>query len=436
MLPTPRLAALLALALLPAAVAIAWPPALALALAWDLGCLAAFALDLARCPSARTLTACRTVEEIVSAGAPNRAQVELDNLTAREIAGELADAIPATCSAQRARTQFRLPPRGRFVHRYLFTPSRRGDHRFGDLTLRLAGPWRLALRQARFPAARTVRAYPDVQALARDALALANPRAESGLARLRRSLGEGREFESLRDYVPGDDVRAIDWKTTAKRSRPIARQYQPERNQTVMLLLDCGRHMVSRVGERTKLDYAIDASLRLARVSLDRGDLVGLCAFGARVQGTLPPKRGRSQLKALIDLLYPLQPELEESDYDGAFALVAARQKRRALIAVFTDLLDEDSSRALLARTLHLRPRHLPLVVAVADTGVLAPARAVPEDLMAAYARAAARQIVQERDRTVALLRDAGAHVVNVPAQELSAAAINEYLAIKGRGLL
>ncbi len=128
--------------------------------------------------------------------------------------------------------------------------------------------------------------------------------------------------------------------------------------------------------------------------------------------------------------------ELEESDCDDAFALVAARQKRRALIAAFTDLLDEDSSRALLARMRILSPRHLPLVVVAADADVLTAARAVPEDLMAACSRAAARQIVQGRERTVALLRDAGAHIVSVPIRELSAAAINAYLANKGRGLL
>lgn len=154
---------------------------------------------------------------------------------------------------------------------YLFTPKTRGDHRFGDLFLRTRGPWGLAMRQARIAAAKTVRAYPDLQALAREALFPTHPQLESGLARLRRSLGEGRAFESLREYVPGDDVRSIDWKATAKRIRPIARQYEPERSQTVMLLVDCGRHMVSRVGERTKLDFTIDASLRLARASLDRG---------------------------------------------------------------------------------------------------------------------------------------------------------------------
>ena len=435
-MPTPRLAVLLSLGLLPAALAIAFPEALWGCLSFDGLVLLLFAIDLWRCPRRRDFALAREVEDVVSAGSANPVRVTLDNLCASAVAGELCDEPPATAAAQAFRCPFTAAAKGRARLSYTFNPAARGDHSFGDLSLRVLGPWNLAARQYRFPSPRTVKAYPDVQALARDALMLARPELETGLARLRRSIGEGRDFESLREYIPGDDIRLIDWKATAKRQEPISRQYEPERNQTVMLLIDCGRHMVSRLKERTKLDYAVDAALRLARVSLDRGDLVGLCAFGARVEGFLPAKRGRAHLRALVDLLYPLQPELVESDYDGAFSLVTSRQKRRCLIVTFTDLLDEDSSRAVLQRALHLRPRHLPLVVAIADTSVLAPARLIPEDPTAAYERAAARAIVNERDRAVARLRDAGAHVISAPATELSAAVINEYLAIKGRGLL
>ncbi|HEY3447126.1 MAG TPA: DUF58 domain-containing protein [Myxococcales bacterium] len=435
-MPTPRLAILLSLGLLPAALGIAFPQALWGAAAFDALLLVLAFIDLARCPKRRDVAISRAVEDVVSAGAANLARLTLDNLGPTPLSGELADAPPPGCTSSGHRRPFAAPPHGQAVHGYTFNPASRGDHRFGDLHVRLVGPWGLAARQYRFGASRVVKAYPDVQALSRDALAMVRPELETGLARLRRSLGEGRDFESLRAYIPGDDVRIIDWKATAKRGSPIARQYEPERNQTVMLLVDCGRHMVSRQAERTKLDYAVDAALRLARVSLDRGDLVGLCAFGARVHAFLPPRRGRAHLRALVDALYPLQPELVESDYGAAFDLVTARQKRRSLMVTFTDLLDEDSSRVVLERTLHLRPRHLPLVVAAADSAVLQPARAIPATPEQAYQRAAAQTIVRERDRAVAKLRDAGALVVSAAVTELSAAAINEYLEIKERGLL
>jgi len=434
--PTPRLALLAALAVLPTALAIAVEGAIWVALAWDGAVVLGFLLDALRVPKPRSLAVTRSVEDVVSAGSPNPVKLLLENLGSGALDGEIADVPPPTAAATGFRKPFHLPAHGRVELVYTFNPASRGDHRFGDVHIRLHGPWRLAFRQHRVAATRSVKAYPDLAALARDALALARHQAETGLARLRRSLGEGRAFESLREYTPGDDVRVVDWKATAKRQKPIARQYEPERNQTVMLMLDCGRHMVSRMDERTKLDHAIDAALRLARVSLDRGDLVGLCAFGTQVKAFLPAKKGRAHLRLLVEHLYPLQPELVESNYDEAFNLVTSRQKRRSLIVLFSDLLDEDSSRAVLGRTAHLRPRHLPLVVAAADTAILEPARAIPEDVEAAYARAAARKIVHERERTIARLGDAGAHVVNVPATELSAATINAYLDIKGRGLL
>jgi len=434
-MPTPRLAALLALGLLPAAFAIALPSALWGAAAFDALLLALFAVDLARCPKRRTLALSREVEPVVSAGSANPVRLTVESFGPRPLTGDVADAPPPTSAATGYRASFSVPGHGQARVGYSFNPAFRGDHRFGDLHVRVRGPWGLAARQYRFSAKRSVKAYPDVRALSRDALSLSVP-VESGLARLRRAASEGRQFESLRPYIPGDDLRAVDWKATAKRREPIVRQYEPEQNQTVALLLDCGRHMVSRLGERTKLDHAVDAALRLARVCLDRGDQVSLTAFAARPLCYLPPKRGRAHLAALVEALYPLQPELVESDYGSAFGLMAARQKRRSLVVVFTDLLDEDSSRSVLERTLQLRSRHLPLVVAVADAAMLVPAGRIPDGPEAAFERAAARTIVHERDRTIARLREAGARVVSVPATELSVAAIAEYLEIKRRALL
>ncbi len=436
MIPTRRLAALLALALLPAALAIAWTEARWIVAAWDLALAAAFLVDFWRCPNPGSVLARREVEEILSAGAANPVRLHLENPNAAPCRGQIADAPPPACTTSSHRRSFELGAGAQLTLSYLLTPQERGDHAFGDLHLRLSGPWGLAQRQCRTPATRVIKAYPALAALERDALALARPEIETGLARMRRSLGEGREFESLRDYVCGDDMRLLDWKATAKRQRPITRHFEPERNQPVLLMIDCGRHMVGRLSGRGKLDWAIDAALRLARISLEKGDLVGLCAFGARTLAYLPPRRGRAQLRALADALYPLQPRLCESDYDLAFDLVAARQRRRALLAVFTDVLDADSSRSLLARTALLRPRHLPLIVAMADPALSDPARAVPATAEDAYLRAAARTIVRERERALGLLREAGASVLSVAAPQLSAASINAYLDVKAAGRL
>ncbi len=435
MVPTPRAAALAAIGLVPAALAGLDPLFAVSALAIDLAVAIFTWVDWSRAPRPEDLSVERRCEPVISAHARNPVHLSV-TARLRPLRGALRDAVPPECDATGAGAAFELPSFGTASATYLMRPARRGEHEFGDLTVRLRGPWGLAFRQFRIARRQSVRAYPDLIALSRDAAILARPDPESGLVALKRAAGEGREFESLREYVRGDDYRAIDWKATARRGRPIARHYEPERNQTVMLMVDCGRHMVSQVGDRTKLDFAVDAALRLSRVSLDRGDQVGLCAFGAEVHAFLAPKKGREALRGLVEALYRLEPELLESDCAAAFDLVAARIRRRALVAVFSDLLDEESSRQLVARATRLRPRHLPLVIAVADSELLDAGRAVPRRPEEAYLRAAAQRLLRERDSTLGRLRDAGSLVVSVPARELCAAAVNKYLEVKARGLL
>jgi uncharacterized protein (DUF58 family) len=435
LIPTPRTAALFALGLLPAALAALRPGFGIGALMLDALILIAATVDFFRAPTAADVDVTRKLESVISAHAPNRVLLSI-SCRSRAVRGALKDSPPFDADAKGYRVPFAVGPFSNAAASYFIVPRRRGELTFGDLTVRLLGPWGLAWRQSKVSGSRTVKAYPSLAAIERDAAILGRPQPESGLLAMKRAIGEGREFESLRAYVPGDDYRSVDWKATAKRGHPIARHYEPERNQTVMLLLDCGRHMVSAVGDRTKLDYAVDAALRLGRVSLERGDQVGLCAFGTEIQDYRGPRKGREALRGLVEGLYRVSPELLESDYAGAIELVASRNRKRALIVIFSDLLDEESSRILVARAARLRPRHLPLVIAVADSELMDAARRVPRTPEESYVRFAAERLWHERESTTARLREAGAFVVDVPARALSAAAVNQYLEIKARGLL
>ena len=314
-------------------------------------------------------------------------------------------------------------------------PHHRGEHRFGDLHLRLEGPLGLALRQHRVPLAQAVRVYPDVTALMRDERALLAART-LGARRLPRRAQGGREFDRLREYVAGDDVRHLDWKATARRGQPVTREYRPEQNQDVILMLDCGRHMRPKVDAQTKLDHAVSAALTLAGVALSRGDRVGLVAFGHSVDAWLPPRKGRDQLLRIVDALYPVEASLAEADYHAAYDALGRRALRRALIVTFTDLLDEDASRVLLARTERLRPRHLPLVVTVADGGLAKVAHGRPDDREGALRHVAAARVLRDREATVRRLALGGALVVDVPAEDLTAATVSRYLEVKASGRL
>ncbi len=434
--PTGLAVALVAAALLPAALVVASPAFLWLALALDAAVLLLCAVDFLTAPRASDVEVRREVEPVLSSGVANPVRLELHLLGQRPVRGRARDEVPPGVEVRGHEQPFVLTPESpRATLSYSLTPPTRGDLRLGDVHLRLVGPLGLCARQVKVPAARSVKVYPDLTALTREALALAVASDAPAERTLRRS-AEGREFESLREYRTGDDYRTVDWKASARRGRTMVRVYQPERNQPVLLLLDCGRHMAGRVDGRRKLDHAVDAALRLAKVSLDAGDMVGVLAFASDVRAFLPPRKGHEHLRLLTESLYRAEAALEESDYGRAYDFAFARSSRRSLVVLFTDLVDPDASGTLLARTLALRPRHLPVVASLLDEDLQAAATHVPDSAQDAYARQAAARLEQDYQRTAITLRDAGALVVRAPAKGFGAAAVNTYLHVKARGLL
>lgn len=438
--PTGLAVALLAAGLLPAALAVASPAFGWLALATDVAVLALCVLDFLRAPRAESVRVWRRVEPVLSSGTRNAVHVVLErqDTGTAPLHVEVRDEPPQDMASSGHR-QFLTLPAARTTPpalTYFVTPPSRGDARFGDVHLRLRGPLGLCARQVRIPAAMDVKVYPDLTALTREALALAHASDAPSARTQRRRASEGREFESLREYRPGDDYRHIDWKASARHANTLVRTWQPEQHQPVLLLLDCGRHMAGRIQERRKLDHAVDAALRLARVGLEAGDVVGVLAFASGVRAYLPPRKGREHLRLITESLYRTEAALEESDYGRAFDFAFARQTRRALVVLFTDLVDPDASASLLTRTLALRPRHLPVVASLLDEDVQAAAHGVPEQTQDAYARQAAARLETEYRRTATTLRDAGALVLRAPARGFGAATLNAYLDVKARGLL
>ncbi|NTX52303.1 DUF58 domain-containing protein [Myxococcus sp. CA039A] len=441
--PTGLAVALLAVGLVPAALTVASPVFGWLALALDVAVLALCAVDFLRAPRGEDVKVSREVEPILSSGTRNAVHLDFERLDAgtTPLRLEVRDEPPDVVASTGHRQSLQVPARSATPHArsrltYFVTPPSRGDARFGDLHLRLLGPLGLCARQVRLPATRTVKIYPDLTALSSEALALARSSDAPSERTLRRRSAEGREFESLREYRPGDDYRHIDWKASARHANTLVRTWQPERHQPMLLLLDCGRHMAGKVHGRRKLDHAVDAALRLARVGLDAGDVVGVMAFASDVLTFLPPRKGHEHLRLITESLYRAEAALEESDYGRAYDFAFARQTRRTLVVLFTDLVDPDASAGLLTRTLALRPRHLPVVASLLDEDVRDAATDVPVEAQDAYSRQAATRLESEFRRTASTLRDAGALVVRAPAQGFGAAALNVYLDVKSRGLL
>lgn len=433
--PTRRAVAVAALGLLPAVLAVFSPPFAWVALALDAALAALVVVDFLRAPGAAALVVTREVEPNLSAGVPNRVRLVLEQPPGARgrLVGEVRDVVGEGPEVHGHRQ--RVVIEGRATLDYVVTPRTRGDLALGPVAVRLDGPLGLCARQFTLPVTSAVRVFPDLTALTKDALELARAN-DDAARRVMRVRAEGREFESLREYRTGDDRRSIDWKATARRAKTMVRVHQPERNQQVLLLLDCGRHMAGEVDGRRKLDHAVDAALRVARVSLERGDLVGVLAYGASVQAWLPPRKGAEHLTAIARALYRVEATLEESDLGGALDLAFARGVKRSLVLVMTDLLDADSSATLVKRAQRLVPRHLPLIASLRDDAVHRAATQVPADRLQAYERFVAARLEDDTRATVARLREAGAHVLRASPRDFGAATVGAYLDLKGRGVL
>ncbi|MBN2573888.1 MAG: DUF58 domain-containing protein [Deltaproteobacteria bacterium] len=320
---------------------------------------------------------------------------------------------------------------------YHVRPSRRGLYALGDHHLRWPTPLGLWWRQVRVGAQHPVRVYPDVQAV-RGYELLARQSLENRLVRTVRLRGGENEFEALRDYQRDDEYRAIDWKATARRQKLIAREYQQERNQSVLCLLDCGRLMSAESQGLSQLDHALNAVLMLAHVATRAGDQVGLCAFDEKVRAYLPPQGGRRAAQRVVAASYDIHAQIVETDFEAAYGFVSQRLRKRSLVVLFSQVIDDVSARAVARTVRGLGPRHLPLAVLFRDEALeqMAEPRGVPGKPAEIYQRAAAAEAILWRDRLARDLQEAGALVLHVSPRKLTLGLINRYLRIKAQRLL
>ncbi len=324
---------------------------------------------------------------------------------------------------------------------YTIRPDSRGKFQWGDIQVRQLGRWGLAWHNWKIPASQTVAVYPDLMGLRELSIRLTLQ--NTGTMRQSRRIGMGTEFAELREYGIGDDTRLIDWKATARRSRPLVRVLEPEREQTLIILLDRGRLMTAQVQGLKRFDWGLNATLSLALTGLNRGDRVGIGVFDREVTTWIPPERGQHQLPKLIERLTPIQPALLEPDYVGAVTKLVNQQTRRALVVLITDLVDVTASAELLAALGRLTPRYLPFCVTLRDPQVDRIAHTPPavqggkqDKIAATYARAVALDLLAQRQVAFAQLKQKGVLVLDAPANQISEQLVDRYLQLKARNLL
>jgi uncharacterized protein (DUF58 family) len=311
------------------------------------------------------------------------------------------------------------------------TGRHRGVHVLPPAVVRTTGPIGVGSCDHEVGGEQTVTVFPDLPKARRLAAARRQGRA-SDEGRIRSRLGIGTELESIRDYSPDDDVRQINWVASARVGRPMSNQYRVEENRDLVCAIDAGRLMASPIGEVTRLDVALDALTTLAVAAEEAGDRVGALAFAAAVTRQLAPRRRGAD--AIVRTLFDLEPVEVESDYERAF--IALGRQKRALIALFTDLVDESASRSLLAACPVLLRHHAVLIATCRDPDLTAAVAARPHEIRDVLRSAVALDILDDRRRAASLLRSMGATVVEAPPDKLGAACVHAYLVLKQRARL
>jgi uncharacterized protein (DUF58 family) len=409
----------------PAAVEVAWALLLVLVVAWF--------VDGIKAASPQRLLLQRNAPAQIHIRHSHAIEWVAENRTPYPLVVELRDQLPAGTVADRRILAARIVPHTRVRLPYQLVPAQRGNLAFGDLFYRVQGRLGLAWRLRRLDAAQPVRCYPylgnwKVAELATREVLLR----QAGNHRYRWR-GTGTVFESLRDYTPEDDFRWIDWKATARARRPIARNYETERHQHVLLLIDASRMMSTYCDYRTKFDAALEAVVLAARAAVDQGDSVGMLVFSDKVHAYLHPRRERSQVGAIMNSLYSLEPGLVEPDFETALTLAAARNRRRSLMLLFTDVTVIESARRMTVYVRTLIPRHLPLVITIADETVTRLESLAPRSTEEFYQLGVANELLQQRDELLEALRVSGAAVLESPADQIATQTIKTYFDLKRR---
>lgn len=346
------------------------------------------------------------------------------------------DGVPAELGPDREEFQFALAPRTRATLSYQLQVHRRGAYTISQVYLRVRSRLGLWMRYLKYDVETVIHVYPDMQQLSQYALlARANRLNLVGVRRLRR-IGQDNEFERLRDYTLGDNYKNIDWRSTARRQKLTVKDFQQNQSQRLIFLIDCGRMMTNEAAGLSLLDHALNAMLMLSYVALSRGDSVGLLCFSDEIHSYVPPTGGMHQMNRLLHASFDRFPKLVESRYDRAFLYLATKCRKRSLVTLVTNVVDEVNSNQVEQYLGNLVGRHLPLGVLLRDRRVFEFADQPEPTGPALYRSAAAAELLTWRQQVLTDLHARGAMVLDLFPDEMTAPLINQYLEIKARHLL
>jgi uncharacterized protein (DUF58 family) len=405
-------------------------------LAWDVLLLFSWLYDLVRLPRPEQLIATRRWNQPAALSVGSRVELTLENRGRTGIYAEVMDDVPQQLRDEVPRMRLAVKPGARTSGYYNIFPGRRGNANPEQVYIRYESPLRLAQRWSQVPLAQTIRVYPNLDEAKSHAIYMVRSRQIEMQKRYSRMRGVGRDFESLREYRDGDELRNVCWTASARRGRLVTKTFQIERSQTIWLVLDCGRLMRTRVGSISKLDSAVNTALTLAEVALGGGDRVGLLAYGRAIQQRILPGRGGAHLRLIMEQLTDIREETAEADHLRAVGALMSLQKRRSLVIWLTDLAETSMTPEVVDAAMLLIPPHLLLFAVIGQPDLSRTALLYPKDAEAMYQAAAAQEVMHRRELLLARMHERGVLALDVNYAALTTTLVNSYLEIKQRNRL
>lgn len=384
----------------------------------------------------KPLEGLRNLTDKLSNGDDNLITLIIENRTSLHLYGFIIDEIPHQFQRRDLKFPVEWKPRQVTKVDYTIRPTQRGEYEFGDIQAFIASKIGFAMRRITIPAARNAAVYPGyLQLRSYELMAISDRLSELGIKKMRR-IGHNIEFEQIKEYVPGDDYRTLNWKATARKGTLMVNNYQDERSQQVYALLDKGRMMRSPFNGMTLLDYAINATLVISYIAISREDKAGLISFEHRMDTTLPASKRKAQMNLMMEVLYKQDTQFLESDYGSLYAHIRRKLNQRSLLLLFTNFESVVSLERQLPFLRKLSANHLLVCIFFENTELQTLLDKEAENLDEIYEKATAEKFAYEKHLIVKELRQYGIHTILTSPEKLTVNTINKYLELKSRGLI
>lgn len=393
-------------------------------------------VDLLAIPRLSSFTVARHTGRVASLRKRHRVVLVVDNQTDRVYRLEVRDGVPHLLNPEPDELTVEAAGRARTTVEYQLRPSRRGAFTLHGVHLKALSRWGLWQRFLDYPCETVLHVYPDLKQLAEYALLARTNRLNLVGVRRTRRIGLDNDFERLRDYTIDDNYKHIDWRATARRRKLTVKDFQSSQSQRLIFLVDCGRMMTNEAAGLSLLDHALNSMLMLSYVALRQNDAVGLIAFSDEIHSFVPPRNGMPQMNRLLHACFDRFPRLVESRYDQAFRYLASHVRKRSLVVLATNVIDEVNANQVERYLTNLVGRHLPLGVFLRDRRLFEALQLEHPQGDAFWQAAAAADILTWRHQVLRDLKSKGALTLDVFPEEMTAPLVNRYLEIKARHLL